>query len=76
MLALLNMESDKQQFLYFSLFYYKKGKHAVQARKILTDVYVGGVLTVRKCQNQNRNKFQSENFNVVQEGRLKPIEAW
>ncbi|GFU35990.1 histone-lysine N-methyltransferase SETMAR [Trichonephila clavipes] len=33
------MESDKQHFRHILLFYYRKGKNAVQARKKLTDVY-------------------------------------
>ncbi|GFU53218.1 histone-lysine N-methyltransferase SETMAR [Trichonephila clavipes] len=45
------MESDKQHFRDILLFYFRKGKNAVQARKKLTDVYGEGVLTVRQCQN-------------------------
>ncbi|GFX77684.1 putative DD34D transposase [Trichonephila clavipes] len=33
------MESDKQHFRHILLFYYRKGKNAVQAIKKLTDVY-------------------------------------
>ena len=33
------MESNKQHFHHISLFYNRKGKNAVQARKKLTDVY-------------------------------------
>ncbi|GFX68238.1 histone-lysine N-methyltransferase SETMAR [Trichonephila clavipes] len=33
------MESDEQFFRHILLFYYRKGKNAVQARKKLTDVY-------------------------------------
>ncbi|GFV69897.1 HTH_48 domain-containing protein [Trichonephila clavipes] len=33
------MESDKQHFRHILLFYYRKGKNAVQAKKKLTDVY-------------------------------------
>ncbi|GFV91594.1 histone-lysine N-methyltransferase SETMAR [Trichonephila clavipes] len=40
------MESDKQHFRHILLFYYRKGKNAVQARKKLTDVYGEGVLTL------------------------------
>ncbi|GFX97650.1 histone-lysine N-methyltransferase SETMAR [Trichonephila clavipes] len=36
------MESDKQHFRHILLFYYRKGKNAVQARKKLTDVYGEG----------------------------------
>ncbi|GFU24600.1 histone-lysine N-methyltransferase SETMAR [Trichonephila clavipes] len=56
------MESDKQHFRHILLFYYIKGKNAIQARKKLTDVY-GGVLTVRQCQNWFA-KFRSGNFDV------------
>ncbi|GFV45883.1 mariner Mos1 transposase [Trichonephila clavipes] len=57
------MESDKQHFRHILLFYYRKGKNAVQARKELTDVYGEGVLTVRQCQNWFA-KFRSGNFDV------------
>ncbi|GFX96282.1 histone-lysine N-methyltransferase SETMAR [Trichonephila clavipes] len=57
------MESDKQHFLHILLFYYRKGKNAVQARKKLTDVYGEGVLTVSQCQNWFA-KFRSGNFDV------------
>ena len=33
------MESNKQRFRHILLFYYRKGKNAVQARNKLTDVY-------------------------------------
>ncbi|GFV38125.1 histone-lysine N-methyltransferase SETMAR [Trichonephila clavipes] len=36
------MESDKQHFRHILLFYYRKSKNAVQARKKLTDVYREG----------------------------------
>ena len=57
------MESNKQHFRHFLLFYQKKGKNAVQARKKLTDVCGEDVLTVRQCQNWFA-KFQSGNFDV------------
>ncbi|GFW72105.1 HTH_48 domain-containing protein [Trichonephila clavipes] len=57
------MESDKQYFRHILLFYYRKGKNAVQARKKLTDVYGEGVLTVRQCQNCFA-EFRSGNFDV------------
>ncbi|GFW21074.1 histone-lysine N-methyltransferase SETMAR [Trichonephila clavipes] len=69
------MESDKQHFRHILLFYYRKGKNAVQARKKLTDVYGEGVLTVRQCQNCFA-KFRSGNFDVkdaLRSGR--PVEA-
>ncbi|GFX81715.1 histone-lysine N-methyltransferase SETMAR [Trichonephila clavipes] len=68
------MESDKQHFRHILLFYYRKGKNAVQARKKLTDVY-GGVLTVCQCQNWFA-KFRSGNFNVEDAPRSgRPDEA-
>ncbi|GFX08716.1 histone-lysine N-methyltransferase SETMAR [Trichonephila clavipes] len=69
------MESDKQHFRHILLFYYRKGKNAVQARKKLTEVYLEGVLTVRKCQNWFV-KFRSGNFDVEDAPRSgRPVEA-
>ncbi|KAJ0184406.1 hypothetical protein K1T71_000829 [Dendrolimus kikuchii] len=69
------MESDKQHFRHISLFYYRKGKNAVQARKELTDVNGEGVLTVRQCQNWFA-KFRSGNFDVEDAPRSgRPVEA-
>ncbi|GFT15881.1 histone-lysine N-methyltransferase SETMAR [Trichonephila clavipes] len=69
------MESDKQHFRHILLFYYRKGKNAVQARKKLTDVYGEGVLTVRQCQNWFA-KFRSGNFDVEDAPRSGwPVEA-
>ncbi|GFV61026.1 histone-lysine N-methyltransferase SETMAR [Trichonephila clavipes] len=65
------MESDKQHFRHTLLFYYRKGKNAVQARKKLTDVYGEGVLTVRQCQNWFA-KFRSGNFDVEDAPSLLP----
>lgn len=68
------MESDKQHFRHILLFYYRKGKNAVQARKKLTDVYGEGVLTVRQC--QRFAKFRSGNFDVKDAQRSgRPVEA-
>ncbi|GFW81915.1 histone-lysine N-methyltransferase SETMAR [Trichonephila clavipes] len=69
------MGSDKQHFRHILLFYYRKGKNAVQARKKLTDVYEEGVLTVRQCQNWFA-KFRSDNFDVEDAPRSgRPVEA-
>ncbi|GFU96820.1 histone-lysine N-methyltransferase SETMAR, partial [Trichonephila clavipes] len=69
------MESDKQHFRHILLFYYRKGKNAVQARKKLTDVYGEGLLTVRQCQNWFA-KFRFGNFNVEDAPRSgRPVEA-
>ncbi|GFV59244.1 histone-lysine N-methyltransferase SETMAR [Trichonephila clavipes] len=69
------MESDKQHFRHILLFYYRKGKSAVQARKKLTDVYGEGELTVRQSQNWFA-KFRSGNFDVEEAPRSRrPVEA-
>ena len=69
------MESNKQHFRHILLFYYRKGKNAVQARKKLTDVYGEDVLTVRQCQNWFA-KFRSGNFDVEDAPRSgRPVEA-
>ncbi|GFY07307.1 histone-lysine N-methyltransferase SETMAR [Trichonephila clavipes] len=69
------MESDTQHFRHILLFYYRKGKNAVLARKKLTDVYGEGVLTVRQCQNWFA-KFRSGNFDVEDAPRSgRPVEA-
>ncbi|GFY33940.1 histone-lysine N-methyltransferase SETMAR [Trichonephila clavipes] len=69
------MKSDKQYFRHILLFYYRKGKNAVQARKKLTDVYGEGVLTVRQCQNWFA-KFRSGNFDVEDAPHSgRPVEA-
>ncbi|GFU67449.1 histone-lysine N-methyltransferase SETMAR [Trichonephila clavipes] len=69
------MERDKQHFRYILLFYYRKGKNAVQAREKLTDVYGEGVLTIRQCQNWFA-KFRSGNFDVKDAPRSgRPVEA-
>ncbi|GFX61068.1 histone-lysine N-methyltransferase SETMAR [Trichonephila clavipes] len=64
------MESDKQYFRHILLFYYRKGKNAVRARKKLTDV-----LTVPQCQNWCA-KFRSGNCDVEDAPRSgRPVEA-
>ncbi|GFT64402.1 HTH_48 domain-containing protein [Trichonephila clavipes] len=69
------MERYKQHFRHILLFYYRKGKNAVQARKKLTDVYGEGVLTVRQCQNWF-TKFRSGNFDVEDAPRSgRPLET-
>ncbi|GFV01760.1 histone-lysine N-methyltransferase SETMAR [Trichonephila clavipes] len=69
------MEGDKQHFRHILLFYYRKGKNAVQARKKLTDVYGEVVLTVRQCQNWFV-KFRTGNFDVEDAPRSgRPVEA-
>ncbi|GFV91988.1 histone-lysine N-methyltransferase SETMAR [Trichonephila clavipes] len=69
------MESDKQHFRHILLFYYRKGRNAVQARKKLTGVYGEGVLTVRQSQNWFA-KFRTGNFDVEDAPRSRrPVEA-
>ncbi|CAK9826900.1 Histone-lysine N-methyltransferase SETMAR [Anthophora retusa] len=69
------MESEKQHFRHILLFYYRKGKNAVQAGKKLTDVYGEDVLTVRQCQNWFA-KFRSGNFDIEDAPRSgRPVEA-
>jgi len=57
------MESEKLHFRHILLFYFRKGKNAVQARKKLCDVYGEDVMTERQCQNWFA-KFRSGNFDV------------
>nr|APL98298.1 putative DD34D transposase [Bactrocera tryoni] len=57
------MEDRKQHFRHILLFYYQKGKNAVQARRKLCDVYGEDVLTERQCQNWFA-KFRSGNFDL------------
>ncbi|KZC12787.1 Histone-lysine N-methyltransferase SETMAR, partial [Dufourea novaeangliae] len=71
---LSNMESEKQHFRHILLFYYRKGKTAVQARKKLSDVYGEDVLTERQCQNWFA-KFRSGNFDVADARSGRPVEA-
>lgn len=69
------MESEKQHFRHILLFYYRKGKNAVQARKKLSDVYGEDVLTARQCQNWFA-KFRSGKFDVEDAPRSgRPVEV-
>ena len=45
------MEIPDGHFRYILLYYFQKGKNAVQARKKLYDVYGEKSLTERQCQN-------------------------
>ncbi|GFX41150.1 hypothetical protein TNCV_2218481 [Trichonephila clavipes] len=73
------MESDKQHFRYILLFYYRKGKNVVQARKKWTDVYGEGVLTVRLSARTGLLNFDPailmSKMHHVREGRLKLIQT-
>ncbi|XP_046837226.1 histone-lysine N-methyltransferase SETMAR-like [Vespa crabro] len=62
------MESNKQHFRHILLFYYRKEKNAVQARKKLFNVYGEDVLTVQRCHSWFV-KFRFRNFDVEHEPR-------
>ncbi|XP_047370408.1 histone-lysine N-methyltransferase SETMAR-like [Vespa velutina] len=69
------MESNKQHFRHILLFYYRKGKNAVPARKNLSNVYGEDVLTVRQCHNWFA-KFRCGNFDVEDASRSgRPVKA-
>ncbi|OAD55670.1 Histone-lysine N-methyltransferase SETMAR [Eufriesea mexicana] len=69
------MESEKQHVRHILLFYYRKGKNAVQAKKKLSDIYSDDVLTERQCQNWFA-KFRFGNFDVEDAPRSgRPVEA-
>jgi [histone H3]-lysine36 N-dimethyltransferase SETMAR len=58
-----NMENEQQYLWHILLFYYRKGKNVVQARKIISDVYGKHELTECQCQNWFA-KFRSGYFDV------------
>ena len=62
------MEDEKQHFRHILLFYYRKGKNAVQARRKLCDVYEEDVLTERQCKNWFA-QFRFGNFNLEDAAR-------
>ena len=69
------MESKNQHLRHVLLFYFRKGKNAVQARRKLCEVYGEDVLTERQCQNWFK-KFRSGNFDVEDSSRSgRPVEA-
>uniref|UniRef100_V9IC99 Histone-lysine N-methyltransferase SETMAR n=1 Tax=Apis cerana TaxID=7461 RepID=V9IC99_APICE len=69
------MQDQKEHFRHILLFYYRKGKNAVQARKKLCEIYGEGILTVRQCQNWF-SKFRSDNFDIKDAPRSgRPVEA-
>ena len=66
------MRDRKKYFRHISLFYYRKGKNAVQARKRLREIYgEESVSTVRQCENYF-SKFRSDN---VKDAPRIPIES-
>ena len=57
------MEIPDGQFRRILLYYFRKGKNAVQARKKLYDVYGEKSLTERQCQNWFAH-FRSRHFDL------------
>lgn len=57
------MDNQIEHYRHILLFYFRKGKNAVQARKKLSEVYGKGCLTERQCQRWFA-RFRSGNFNV------------
>ena len=57
------MEIRDGHFRHIFLYYFRKGKKAIQARKKLYDVYDGNSLTERQCQNWFA-RFRSEDFDL------------
>ena len=55
------MENPDGHFRHILLYYFRKGKNAVQARKKLYDVYGEKLLTERQYQNWFA-RFRSEDF--------------
>ncbi|KZC14045.1 hypothetical protein WN55_06478, partial [Dufourea novaeangliae] len=57
------IKNQSKHFQHILLFYYRKGKNAVQTRKKLCAMYGEDVLTERQYQNWF-SKFRSSNFDV------------
>ena len=57
------MEIADSHFCHILLYYFRKGKNAVQARKKLYDVYGEKSLTERQCQNWFA-RFHSGDFDI------------
>ena len=57
------MEIPDGHFRHILLYYFRKGKNAVQARKKLYDVYGEKSLTERQCQNWFA-RFRSGDFHL------------
>ena len=64
----LKMEISEGHFRHILLFYFRKGKNAVQAHRKLCVVYGDESLSERQCQNWFA-RFCSGNFNVRDEPR-------
>ena len=57
------MEILDGHFTHILLYYFRKGKNAVQARKKLHDVYGEKSLTERQCQNRFA-RFRAGDFDL------------
>ena len=69
------MEIPDGHFRHILLYYFRKGKNAVQARKKLFDVYGEKSLTERQCQNWFA-RFRSGDFDLKDAPRSgRPIEV-
>ena len=62
------MEITEGHFRYILIFYFRKGKNAVQAHRKLCGVYGDECLSKRQCQNLFA-RFRSGNFDVKDEPR-------
>ena len=62
------MENQKKHFRHILLFYFRKGKNASQAHKMLCAVYGDEALKERQCQNWF-TKFHSGDFSLKDEKR-------
>ena len=62
------MEPTNEHFRNILLYYFRKGKNAVQVAKKLRDVYGDEALKGRQCQNWFR-KFRSGDFSLKDEPR-------
>ena len=70
------MEIADGHFLHISLYYFRKGKNAVQALKKFYDVYGEKSLTERQCQNWFA-RFRSGDFplkDAPPSGRLTKVD--
>nr|AAP51086.1 transposase [Forficula auricularia] len=69
------MENQKEHFRHILLFYFRKGKNALQAHKKLCAVYGDEALKERQCQNWFA-KFRSGDFSLKDEKRSgRPVEV-
>ncbi|XP_076753327.1 histone-lysine N-methyltransferase SETMAR-like [Xylocopa sonorina] len=70
----INMECKNEHFRHILLYYFRKGKNAMQAAKTLCDVYVDEALKERQCQNWFK-KFRSGGLSLKDDQRsARPVE--